>query len=270
MKRHSLRRGVLASALFLAFLASPLFALERRIRPSDTVETMGVSAYALTSTPESDVVQLVDDQGKNFAVVSTSLATNGSRMIHIDRDGSGEHLTLYWNGHDMQFETGDGNLRTIGINPENGELLGEAADIALLEKYKTSLKLAAAVSDDVLSRKPRLTVKPTMAMEPEYWNGPVDWTIDQFWMTWYYPWWNDSGSYRPKVVGCVGPDVRGNSYATMSRSAICAAARDDANTKCSNNLCLGCCQLGECDAYCILDDYVCVVAGVTGRSCGLY
>ena len=68
--------------------------------------------------------------------------------------------------------------------------------------------------------------------------------------------------------GCNGPQVRGEAFGEMAKSIICAEARNDANVKCWNRLCVGCCELRECDAFCVLGDYLCLVAGVTGRSCG--
>src|SRR5436853_5647662 len=129
------------------------------------------------------------------------------------------------------------------------------------------MTLAVAAADDVIAHDRAKAVAPRMAIDPsgpEYWNGPVDWTVDQWWVTWYYPWAVSGGSIVPKQVGCVGSDVLGNAYAMLSRSEICAAARNDANIQCWNRYCIGCCFLGECDAFCVLEpDYFCVVAGVS-------
>lgn len=69
------------------------------------------------------------------------------------------------------------------------------------------------------------------------------------------------------VIGCSYQYIRGNAYDEMSRALICERAKNDANMKCTNDLCWGCCKLLPCDAYCALGDYFCVVAGVYGQYC---
>jgi hypothetical protein len=64
------------------------------------------------------------------------------------------------------------------------------------------------------------------------------------------------------------PLCRGTSYAEASRSWCCNEAAMNANYCCTNMFCWGCCRRDECDAYCLLGDYVCVMCGVTGYRCG--
>lgn len=63
---------------------------------------------------------------------------------------------------------------------------------------------------------------------------------------------------------------RGSSYGA-SKSSACQGARDDANTKCSNCSCLGCCGWlsATCDCACGVGDYVCS-CGITGFACDPY
>jgi hypothetical protein len=65
--------------------------------------------------------------------------------------------------------------------------------------------------------------------------------------------------------GCSGPQVWG-SWAADWRSIACSKARNDANVQCWNQYCVGCCQLDECNAVCLVGDAVCY-AGVVGTSC---
>lgn len=66
---------------------------------------------------------------------------------------------------------------------------------------------------------------------------------------------------------CNGPRCRGNSYG-LSLSACCDAAAQDAHNCCGmNQYCIGCCRIGECDAYCAVGDYFCAICGVTGTMC---
>jgi hypothetical protein len=51
--------------------------------------------------------------------------------------------------------------------------------------------------------------------------------------------------------------VRGTSGISTYRSLACEYATNDANGKCTNSYCIGCCRLLSCDCACIVGDYVC-------------
>lgn len=71
----------------------------------------------------------------------------------------------------------------------------------------------------------------------------------------------------PKVhCPCTGPWNRGDAVAD-TRSWCCYQATNEVNVKCWNQWCIGCCQLLECDAACLIGDYICV-CGRSGRECG--
>ncbi len=74
--------------------------------------------------------------------------------------------------------------------------------------------------------------------------------------------------YELNRVGCYGRYVRGSTI-NRSRSYCCQYARDDANIKCSNRYCVGCCSFWSCDTYCGIGDYFCS-CGITGRSCSSF
>lgn len=260
---------------FLVLLPCVAFAAtEKRLTPRDDVQKLGIAAYsAITLAWEGGAVTLFDNRGHDVGRVLTTRSFDGKRMIAIDRRDPAEHLIAYWSGSHLELNFGDGLIRPLSIDLDTAAPEGDRQTVDLFETHRVSLLLAAAVADDLLSRLPKRQIIPALPIQGgEYWwNGPVDWTIDQFWVTWYYPWWDDGyGTYIPRQVGCVGPTVRGWAVADLSRSAICAAARSDANYKCSNQYCLGCCELLECDAVCFVGDYLCASAGVTGTSCGLY
>jgi hypothetical protein len=68
--------------------------------------------------------------------------------------------------------------------------------------------------------------------------------------------------------GCSGPQVWG-SWGSDWKSIACSKARNDANLQCWNQYCVGCCELGECNAVCLIGDAVCY-AGVQGTSCSAH
>lgn len=268
-------RQVTTLLIGLVLMVSPAIASvgnDQQLPPRDAVRALGVGHYsAMVPTWDGAAVILVDETKQQFAAVMTTRSFDGTRVFRIDRPQSGEHLIAYWKEGHFEFDAGDGVIHTIAIDPDSGARLGDERSLALFSRHEASLTLAVAVGDDLISRLPRRAIKPMMPMEPESWGGPVDWTTDM-WVTYWYPWFDYlGGGYVQRQVGCVGPTVRGTAVGDVTRSAICAAARADANLQCWNTYCIGCCQMDSCDAFCLLgDDYLCLMAGVTGRSCGLY
>ncbi|MCP4744719.1 MAG: hypothetical protein GY874_01060 [Desulfobacteraceae bacterium] len=65
---------------------------------------------------------------------------------------------------------------------------------------------------------------------------------------------------------CLGNDYRGFGYGD-SKSFCCMDAKQDANMKCWNEHCIGCCSFTVCDSLCFIGDYVCASCGITGRAC---
>ncbi|HEX2834765.1 MAG TPA: hypothetical protein VHW00_17260 [Thermoanaerobaculia bacterium] len=74
-----------------------------------------------------------------------------------------------------------------------------------------------------------------------------------------------SGAFR---VVCAGEKYWGEAYAVgLRRSTLCEQAKADANPKCMNSDCTGCCAFGDCNAFCQAGDYFCQVAAIEGTSC---
>jgi hypothetical protein len=76
----------------------------------------------------------------------------------------------------------------------------------------------------------------------------------------------DQGYVINVYCPCTGPWYRGEAVAS-TRSWCCYYATNNVNVKCWNNWCIGCCQLLECDAACLIGEYFCV-CGRSGRACG--
>lgn len=77
-----------------------------------------------------------------------------------------------------------------------------------------------------------------------------------------------SGQARTQGCACrYGINIRGTG-ANSARSYACQDARGDANLKCSNCSCLGCCAWvsTKCDCACVFGDYLCN-CGITGHPC---
>jgi len=75
----------------------------------------------------------------------------------------------------------------------------------------------------------------------------------------------DQGYVVNVYCPCTGPWKRGEAVAS-TRSWCCYYATNNVNVKCWNRWCIGCCQLLECDAACLIGDYFCV-CGRSGREC---
>jgi hypothetical protein len=73
----------------------------------------------------------------------------------------------------------------------------------------------------------------------------------------------------PATLRCSTTWIEGTAYALayLTRPEICYKAKNDANVKCSNRLCIGCCELMECAAHCLQGEFFCSVASVNGRYC---
>ena len=203
------------------------------------------------------------------------MTSDGIRVISIDRADIFEHLRLYWDGRRVKFETGDGVTYVIDMDLQTGQLLGSDVALELFRQLSESVTLAAAATADVLSQTSHLSIHSEMMSE-----GPPS-TIDIYEPAWWL-WWNMSSSgfggtwlsWQTSQIVCNGPTVRGSVNFLVdngiTRSSICAAAKSDANSKCWNSYCTGCCQLEACDAFCFSGtDYFCLMAGMNGTSCGL-
>jgi hypothetical protein len=263
-------RGTILTVVLVFSFCETMMGASSKLNSSDAVRALGVSEYVLNRASQLTTIDLLRGTAK-VATVATALTVDGTRVISIDRADTSEHLQVYWDGRRVKFETGDGVLHSIDMDLETGELIGSQVALELWQKHSASVQLAVAVTADVLSRTSRLHIHSEMMSE-----GPPS-TIDIYepawWMWWdaYYGTGGSWDSWKTSQVECFGPTVRGSVAGIgLTRSGICAAAKDDANTKCWNQYCTGCCQLEACDALCYSGtDYLCATAGMTGTSCSI-
>ena len=272
------RGTILAVVLGIFFcgtmMGASLKMASSKLNPSDEVRALGINAYVLNRTAQVTAIDLLRGTEK-IASVTTEMTSDGIRVISIDRANISEHLRSYWDGRRVKFETGDGVIYVIDMDLQTGQLLGSDVALELFRQLSESVTLAAAATADVISQTSHFLIHSEMMSQ-----GPPS-TIDIYEPAWWL-WWNMSSSgfggtwlsWQTSQVICFGPTVRGSATALtdngLSRSLICAAAKDDANTKCWNSYCTGCCRLESCDAFCFSGtDYLCAVAGITGTSCSL-
>jgi len=117
---------------------------------------------------------------------------------------------------------------------------------SLLYTHQEDVKLIAAIYADFC---------PSQPSQPSQYpglHGQSDFSGDRI----------GSDVYCP----CTGPRSRGDAVHT-TKSGCCYEATNDVNLRCWNQWCIGCCQLAECDAACVIGDYFCV-CGRSGRECG--
>ncbi|HEX6086242.1 MAG TPA: hypothetical protein VF266_17055 [Thermoanaerobaculia bacterium] len=186
-----------------------------------------------------------------------------------------ESFIIRWSGPRFSLTLEDGRAFVQTFNPVSGKL---ESDRGFDEQVKLRFEDIAAVAD-LMGKIDRATgrgvvrmPKPAMPLrENMESNVNVDCTA---------PLINcvnnpgteivlDPGTNGPlPTIQCQGPLVWGEAYSLLSRrSVICGEARNDANIKCSGALCIGCCELRECNAYCQLGDFYCWMAAVEGRMC---
>mgnify|MGYP001791272838 CR=1 FL=1 len=283
-------RRLIAIIIFL--FTDALFASNAHLQPGTdnahvdvaNVDVASFGIHSYDASTDDRTLKLIgrDDDGKSIAEVTIS-RPEGVLRIDVSRDNGHEFATLYWNGKMATIQERDGARYEVGMDLA-GQLTGtEDAKVVFTRHYDTLL-LGAAVFADISSASPRLRGKPGPRIKPDLytqypggWNPYIDYS-PQWFGAWYAGWWDpyawfgDARNPSTPFTDCAGREVRGWAFflsdsSTISRSAACASAKSDANDKCSSSYCMGCCRFGDCDAFCILDDYVCVQAGVTGTSC---
>lgn len=265
--------------------STALFALDSRVRVGDPeASAAGIRSYDISV--DSGVMKILarDAHDTTVAEVATS-SSMGVREIRVSLSDGSDAATLYWNVNTAKatIEELDGSRYEISMD-SGGRIVGTDEAKAALSRHYEVLRLAASVVSDVgrdASAQPssptRFRVSPRMAIEPGGGLGYEQWAIGDWWSYYPYPFFDDQGglggSTSPVPI-CMGPTVRGWAFflsdnPMSTRSAACGSAKADANLKCWNSACTGCCSFGDCDAYCILGDYVCVQAGITGTSCSV-
>jgi len=227
---------------------------------------VGAHDVSFAARDNKHVAELRDERGLVVATLESE-AVPGHRTLSW-HSTNGDSFTLQWT-----LETGE-----IVLETANGERFVQRLDTAnkrveqtedVRKAFEQRSAQIAAMAETIERAETMLPLAPAGASDnvrPDYSEctgcevrtGGGALRDDQ----------NPTGSpYPGAVVTCGTTWIRGNSYGVLSRSAACLAAKNDANTKCSNGYCIGCCQFSDCDAFCSTGDYLCAVAGVSGRYC---
>jgi hypothetical protein len=279
-------RIVIAVAVLL--FSTTLLANDSRVHSINReAANLGIGSYDITT--EDNVVGIVARDAHDAPVAEIMTSTSlGVRQIHVSLNSGHDIVTLFWNPKTATatVQEQDGSRYEIGMDFA-GRLTGTDASKAALARHFDALQLGAAVvaelgelATSTTSLPKRFRVKPQMAIDPGQQLEYESWSIGDWWDFYPYPFWETNGAIGSGPIGgstspepsCTGPIVRGWAFflsdaPVYTRSTACASARADANYKCWNSACTGCCAFDACDAYCILGDYVCVQAGITGTAC---
>lgn len=178
-----------------------------------------------------------DRSGKIISEVSAArdsfeLVRNGSTVLKVAMDKAERAFDIEdSSGRSTHFIfTDDGVVSDDGIASESTEIV---------QRNRDDLTLAASVQADLAMLDAPIKSPPSEQEVSDKVNCQC----------------------RPSL------NSRGSSYGA-SKSSACQGARDDANTKCSNCSCLGCCGWlsPTCDCACGVGDYMCS-CGITGFAC---
>jgi hypothetical protein len=251
----------------------------------EEVVARGVAEYRLGYDNGWSTVDLLDANKAVVARVATRRDIGGAQFVSFERYA--EHFTIVFDAakgiselrepggfsYTMKFDA-----RTRRFEPEPGAAERFAA-------HYDAIALAVESIDDLRSRRDALiqegakrrlrpgtrlmiqdpggSLCPFMANCVFYmWNGSW-WDMNSYW-----DWDTSGGGAGPNPLACNGYTVVGESFGDLMRSQACHYATNDANVKCWNQYCIGCCRLQPCDAICTTGDYLCVMATVVGQACG--
>jgi hypothetical protein len=238
------------------------------------LRAVGAARYDVVMARQSAQVDLRGHTGNWIGQVD--LKQTGPEVWVMRWFSPNEQFDLTWDlGNGLfSIQLSDGRIATKRVDAR-GAVLEVAPEFdAFLEPRMPQVAAIAMVVEKVRTfEKARKAFTPrTECMfdcQPPSMGDPV--YGDPYGPPSYYdPYFGGGGGggslYR---VVCNGPWVEGSAYGWGfgRRSELCYEAQQDANLKCWNADCTGCCEHLSCDAYCQAGDYFCVVATVTGRAC---
>jgi hypothetical protein len=261
------RPGGLSVAIAGCFIAAGSFAVFAqesgvlKVLPESAAAKAGVSEYRFIEKSDGAAVVWAESDQGTLATVRILPATDRTT---VELDPAGRSSLRVTFGRRMDWVTlSDLGTRETGkavFEAKAGAVKKDGVFAALEARLKREIDIAFGAYEAVTRRNtPKPEARGTCA-EPESSEerGPND------------------EAFAAKDVEMLGLDncrtseplCRGASYAEASRSWCCNEATQNANNCCTNMFCWGCCRRDDCDALCLVDDYVCVMCGVTGYRCG--
>lgn len=266
---------------------SAVFAAEQEWMVDDTrtasraMAERGVHAYRISTVEDVTSVQLLGKDDATIGTVKTRMTRDWTREIEYTSAAAG--WTVLWDAKQGALKLLDATGEySYTMNAESKATVATPEALARLDVHRKSFEVALNALADVEKHG---TPLGTAAVKPPASRNRLGTPSSNSWedpgciyggcggfdedLT-----WSDTLGGSSGQRGCSGPWVRGTTYAlegadtsTLIKSMACYQAQQDANIKCWNRYCVGCCLLLECDANCLAGDYFCLIAGVTGRAC---
>jgi len=200
----------------------------------------------------------VINEGKDKVVVFTHRipSLSGELRIHSEREPNQVSMTLIREGKEVL------SLRWDRINKE--VWLSDTFKNEAYFKYDSSNHqwVSAKPDSQVILNHYQIDAQIMVAIHADLTENKAAWSKDVI----------KDGPFTDQCAvasvncPCTGPWERGFSVAD-TRSWCCYQATGDVNSKCWNQWCIGCCRLLECDAACLIGDYICF-CGRSGQECG--
>jgi len=246
--------------IFALMVASVLNADQPK-RAGDDARRHGIVNYSIRTVGDSIEIALLNESGTSEGLVRLTPIGEGRAAEYVAVDA--HTLRLGWNlalgvatvatESDLQpvVMTFDFKARKWARSEHADELLNSLACARLIAVLRDADRLQLSASAAAFVPAPHTSYYfPDGTVQPYHDDyQPAD----------------VGGAWSP---GCSGPQVWG-SWAADWKSIACSKARNDANVQCWNQYCVGCCNLDECNAVCLVGDAVCY-AGVLGTSCSAH
>src|SRR4051794_11079383 len=276
----------------LTLLLSALLVIGREIKTDtprvrrDKVTVTGATQYHLGYENGWATIDLLDRHSAKVARVQTRQDVDGTQLISLAK-GDENFLIVFDPGKgDVELRDSDGVTYSKHFDQKTRNFISSPGASERFDLHYNAIALAIETIDDLRTQKETIVsegASPTkrhvttlmIDETPGDSNCPpyADCDLNVYWNTldgsaWFMDgYWFWGGSGTPQQPKCFGPTVVGDSEGNLMRSVACAKAANDANTKCWNQYCTGCCRLLECDYWCAAGTYLCTLATVVGQAC---
>jgi hypothetical protein len=199
----------------------------------------GVVGYGVTVSSAGEVVIAVLDNtgGYRGQITVHAMSTDAASLEFLE---NGKTFRLLWAKGDLQLATSDGEYGALHPDIKTRAYAGDPASMELLQTYSAELVMVAAAISDVRSA-------PGGILPDILYQDPGD------------------GIGGGGGGGCSGFPTSGWGYDFRLSSAIMLSTWD-ANQKCSNQWCWGCCELHDPDCACAYGAFYCFCSRL-GRAC---
>ncbi len=231
----------------------------------DAVAALGVDSFDTTNLTTLGDVDLYRG---GFRVGHLTATTSHDGMTSAELSIDGRTLSLKWQIKPVRFwGRADGIAFATSFDETTQTFNDSPGSRQIIQLNRGMIALLSEMLNEI-DRLVRHSQHSARSMD---WSEPTD-----NYNVWEPDWMNlDPFSDCPTCSGgggrwvtiCGNDWVNGEAYGGLTKSYLCELAERDANNKCTNGWCLGCCQLLSCDSYCLEGDFACIVAHVAGRAC---